>query len=128
MKIRLPLPILLATILAFSQTSQAWDALGHMIVAQIAYDQLSPEAKPKFDTAAAEFSKEKAGDRSVADAAYCPASSGCWMDDIRSLPDKYSQLSPWHYVELPFNEDGTPQPGMNRGDRLQSDRGHGLHI
>ena len=102
--------ILFLTLLAFSQTSPAWDALGHMIVAQIAYDQLSAEAKRKFDTAAAEFSKEKAGDRSVADAAYCPATSGCWMDDIRSLPDKYSQFSPWHYVDLPFNADGSPVP------------------
>jgi hypothetical protein len=110
MKTRLSLKILLVTLFAFSQTSQAWDALGHMIVAQIAYDQLSPEAKQKFDEAAAEFSKEKAGDRAVADAAYCPASSGCWMDDIRSLPDKYSHFAPWHYVELPFNDDGTPQP------------------
>jgi len=53
MRSRLFLPILLA-VFAFSQASQAWDALGHMIVAQIAYDQLSPEAKRKFD-AAAEF-------------------------------------------------------------------------
>lgn len=88
---------------------RAWDSLGHMIVGQIAYEHLNPAAKTAVDEALARFNEAKRDDFSPPDAPYNAMTSGCWMDDVRALPDKYN-FGPWHYVNLPFNREGLPVP------------------
>lgn len=79
----------------------AWNALGHRLAAQIAYDHLTDEAKTKFNQLNHEL-----------DVVYSPRSftnAAVWLDAI-----KYDNHIPWfhtmHYVDKFFSDDGTPLP------------------
>ena len=79
----------------------AWNALGHRLSAQIAYDHLTEEAKSKFNQINHEL-----------DIAYSPRSftgAAPWLDSI-----KYEDHIPWfhtmHYVDRFFSDDGTALP------------------
>ena len=110
--IRPPLLALgLAAILSIS-SALAWDPLGHMLVGQIAYDNLTPVAKTGVDAAIARFNaKDKP------DAPYNFVTAACWMDDIRSRPEMKG-YAVWHYVNLPFTEDGLPIPDPGAGPNV----------
>lgn len=95
----------------------AWDSLGHMITAQIAWEELTPEAKAGVEASLARFNKAKAGDRKGEDAPYDFITAACWMDDIRSLRGQYS-FGPWHYVTLPFTLEGLPVPPPEDGPNV----------
>jgi hypothetical protein len=95
---RLSLLGLVAALLA--QPARAWDPPGHMLVAQIACDQLKPTTKSALDAALARFNQKEHGNYDIVTAA-------CWMDDIRSRTKDYNL---WHYVDLPFTPDGHPFP------------------
>ncbi len=86
--------------LTLASSAFAWDPLGHMLIAQIAEDQLTPEAKTKVAEAMAEFNKKEGAD-------YDFVSAACWMDDIRARTRQYNS---WHFVNLPFTKAGTPVP------------------
>jgi hypothetical protein len=99
---------LAALALCISQ-ARAWDPLGHMLVGQIAYDNLTPEAKTRIDELIARFNaKDKP------DAPYTFVTAPCWMDDIRSRP-AMKPFGVWHYVNLPFTAEGTPIPDPSAG-------------
>ena len=93
---------------AFS-AAQAWDSLGHMLITQIASGQLTPQAKAAVEESMARFNAAKKGEFSSDDASYDFVTAACWMDDIRALRDKYD-FGKWHYINLPFNEEGAPAP------------------
>jgi hypothetical protein len=95
--------------LLHASPARAWDSLGHMIIAQIAGDQLTPEARAAIDQAMARFNEAKKGEFTSDDATYDMVTASCWMDDIRALREKYD-FGKWHYINLPFNEEGTPAP------------------
>lgn len=95
--------VLLAALLAAFAPLQAWDPVGHMLAAQIAYDRLTPEAKTAVDQALAEFNQKN-------QTTYTFVTAACWMDDIRSVP-LGKEYAPWHYVNLPFVPDVAPEPG-----------------
>lgn len=78
----------------------AWDPIGHMLVTQSAYNQLTPEAKAAVDKGVAEFNKKNNSD-------YTFVTAGCWMDDIRGTQKEYA---PWHFIDLPYNREGDPFP------------------
>lgn len=80
--------------------AQAWDPIGHMLVTQSAYGQLTPSARAAVDLSLAEFNKKQ-------NAAYTFVTAGCWMDDIRGTHKEYA---PWHYIELPYTREGEPFP------------------
>lgn len=80
--------------------ARAWDAVGHMIVCQIAYDNLTPAAKQHVDAALARFNAAEKSE-------YTPVIAGTWMDDIRGKTREYN---PWHYINLPYNLTGDPFP------------------
>jgi hypothetical protein len=101
--------LLLLVLLLAAPSARAWDSLGHMIVGQIAYEQLTPAAKAAVDEALVRFNEAKRADFTPPDVPYSAMTAGCWMDDIRALPDKY-EFGPWHYVNLPFNREGLPVP------------------
>ena len=78
----------------------AWNALGHRLVAQIAYDYLTPHARQIFD----QYNQSM-------DKVYKPqtfANAAVWLDTLR-----YQEIN-WfvtmHYVDLPFSDDATPLP------------------
>jgi hypothetical protein len=80
----------------------AWNAEGHMVVAQIAYNHLSPEVRDKCEALiAVSLSYGSTANNTFVTAA-------CWADDYKS------QLGTaiWHYIDLPFSLDGTPTSGV----------------
>lgn len=86
------LTLTLTLSLFFSTTILAWNSTGHRIIAQIAYDQLTPPAKQKIDTlTAVMFHSKYPEDR------FLRAST--WPDQIKS---KTTQYNSWHYINLPY--------------------------
>lgn len=97
--------------------ARGWDSLGHMIVTQIAWDDLTPEAKAAVESSLARFNAAKAADFGPSKTGYDFVTAACWMDDIRALRDRYD-FGPWHYVNLPFTPDGLPVPSEAEGPNV----------
>lgn len=96
-------------LLAIAPRAPAWDSLGHMLAAQIAWNQLTPKAREALTEAVIRFNASKKGDWPDDQASYDAVTVSCWMDDIRSFPEKYN-FGKWHYINLPFTHDGLPFP------------------
>ena len=81
--------------------AQAWDAGGHMLTAEIAWQRLRPEVRTKVSALTAQLPNDY-NEKEPYNFITAPA----WMDDMRSMP-KY----PWsklHYVTLEYTHSGTP--------------------
>ena len=89
-----PILYILACFFAFSLTVYSWDDGGHMAVAQLAYDQLTPAEQRKLDGLLTGL--DRTGQT------YNAVSAACWMDDVRGDTNLYHD---WHFVDIPF--DGT---------------------
>lgn len=84
-----------------AQASFAWDAVGHFIVAQIAYDRLTPTAKAQSER----LIKVLLTDPDVTalpekERDYNFITAAAWQDDIRTLDRKWSS---WHFIDLPID-------------------------
>ncbi|MGQ3891144.1 S1/P1 nuclease [Legionella sp. CNM-4043-24] len=81
--------------------TQAWNSLGHRLVAQIAYDNLSPEARDLFNRYNRYIDNQgsKQGPRTL-------VASASWLDTLRQ-PDQLWMQS-MHYINIPFSRDNTP--------------------
>src|SRR5688572_19125181 len=82
---RLPLPALL--VLLIPSLCFAWGGEGHQLIALIAEDQLTPQAKAAV--------KELLGDGNISDAEVVN-----WADEIRR---ERRETASWHYVNIPHN-------------------------
>jgi len=84
------------------QTLQAWNAEGHMVVAQIAYNHLNPVAKARCDALISiSLTNTTASTASFVTAA-------CWADDNKTALG----TGIWHYIDLPISLDGTSTSGV----------------
>jgi len=94
----------LALTLLFSSCAYAWNATGHHIVAQIAYDNLSPKVKRQVNAMNRAFSPRSHSAKFVWAAS--------WADRLRGGP--YKIYENWHYIDVPYTTDGSPvdQPVM----------------
>lgn len=81
-----------------------WNAIGHELVAQIAYDHLTPVAKIKAHHYLRAFGHMDPRARN-----FLRAST--WPDVIKS--DDIEVFNDWHYIDLPFSPDGTPLPSVD---------------
>lgn len=98
--------------LAAPHTS-AWNGTGHMVVASIAYDHLTPQAKAGVDALLARhrdyglwMREMPVGYTDKGRWAFLKAST--WPDDVRKTPDDHPS---WHYINLPIIAPGyTPDP------------------
>ncbi len=90
----------LAVLACWVSNASAWDAFGHMLVGQVAYEHLTPQAKAGVEKSLAAFNAKNGTD-------YTFVTMGCWMDDIRGKTKKYTT---WHYIELPGNLEAEPFP------------------
>ncbi len=108
MNARAPIAVALFALLPAAST-QAWDAAGHMLVCQVAWEVSSPEVREKVSALVADLDN-----RFNAGQPYNFTTIGCWMDDLRSLPRKDYAWSKWHYVDAPKTDDGAsfklPEP------------------
>jgi hypothetical protein len=80
--------------------THAWNALGHEIVAQIAYDQLTPKMKRTLNR------YNRSLDQIYLAQNWLKAS--VWLDNVRCL--KNGTFNAMHYIDLGYSEDGTPLP------------------
>ncbi len=101
---------------------QAWNATGHRIVAAIAYDHLTPQAKARVDELLKQhpdFGKLTPRDAFLEAAVWPDAIKG----DSRFYDEMFADSKPtpllpgypsmarhtnWHYIDIPFSPDGTP--------------------
>ena len=91
----------------------AWNGTGHMTVADIAYDHLTPKTKAAVDALLQKhrdyglwMREMPAGDTDKGRFAFMKAAT--WPDDIRGTPDSRPI---WHYIDLPVIAPGyTPAP------------------
>ena len=74
------------TVLCVSVLLVSWGRTGHRVVARIAEDHLSPDAR--------EAVRALLGDTTLDEIS-------SWADDVRNLPE-YKQTEPWHYIDLPL--------------------------
>jgi len=77
-----------------------WNAVGHRLIATIAYNHMTPHAKQTFN-----------GYNEALDQVYKPqgfVDAAVWLDSLRY--QDISWFSAMHYVDFPFSEDGTPLP------------------
>jgi hypothetical protein len=94
--------IILCACLCLSRPALAWNAEGHMVVAQIAYNHLDSEVKAKCDALIAvplTFSNTKSTNFVTA---------AVWADDFKSSLGTGTS----HYIDLLFSLDGTPTNGV----------------
>lgn len=77
----------------------SWNAMGHMVIANIAYEQLRPEVREKVDKLVGNLNTEYPEMSSFLNLAY-------WPDAIRS--QHIETFTHWHFIDLPYNPDGTP--------------------
>jgi hypothetical protein len=80
----------------------AWDATGHMLVSEIAWQNTKPEARAKVTELVS-----KLDNRFNAHNTYNFVTAACWMDDIRA--DRATNVwSAWHYVDIEHTEAADP--------------------
>ena len=91
-------------ILVTPPLSWGWGPGGHMMTASIAYKRLNPRARAKVNELLA---LEIPPEIEIKSPDFINASH--WADDIKGDP-AYKFLDPFHYINLPFTDDGTPLP------------------
>lgn len=84
--------------LTFAFQALAWNALGHQLIAQIAYDNLSSKAREKIEYYNQVMNR--IGRRQSV------VSAASWMDTLRINNDLW--LEECHYINQPFSRDNTP--------------------
>ena len=122
-------------------TAQAWWDAGHMQIAAVAYQNLTPQAKERADALLRlnpDYAKWTAGAPDDATAKqWAFAHAATWADDIKLRPYGYTrdaaasatagqnigyadrnQHDYWHYKDVPFSPDGTPLLPSNPVDAV----------
>ena len=88
--------------LGLSAGARAWNAEGHMIVAQIAYNHLDAAVKIRCDALIAVTLTN------VTTLNNTFVTAACWADDNKTPLG----TGIWHYIDLPFSLDGTSTNGV----------------
>lgn len=90
----------LALLLAAAH-AHAWDAGGHMLVGQIAWELSTPRVRAAVEEMVATLDSRYNDGQP-----YNFTTVSCWMDDLRALPKKEYPWSTWHYVDSDKTDDG----------------------
>ena len=78
----------------------SWNALGHRLIAQIAYDKITPHTRQVLN----QYNQSL-------DKIYKPqglVESAVWLDMLRY--QGISWYAPMHYIDIPFSDDASPLP------------------
>jgi hypothetical protein len=89
--------------LGLLSSARAWNAEGHLVVAQIAYNHLTPAVKARCDALIA----TPVVYASSLNNNFVTAS--VWADDLKSSTNAWNN---WHFINIPFSLDGTPTNGF----------------
>ena len=98
MKIRFAVVFAFAILVGGWQPAEAWNATGHMVVAQIAQDRLSQTTQARCT----ELLLINALPTETRNPAALFLSAACWADDSKNPADVEM-----HFISLPFTTDGT---------------------
>lgn len=91
---------IIASSLAFATVSAySWNPLAHMVIANIAYETLTPKAKSTVDDLVNTIKKE------YPDLTSYELLAG-WPDTLHG--QRIEAFSHWHYIDVAFTNDGTP--------------------
>lgn len=90
----------LGALLLISQSGWCWGTQGHMIVAQIAEDNLTPNAKRAVTKLLPGLSLAEVAN---------------WADSIKGDPE-WAHTKPWHFADIPDDEDYGTAPQSQEGD------------
>jgi hypothetical protein len=93
--------------MGLSANVYAWNALGHMIIANIAYQHVTPSVRAKLDKMVSVFAQENPQDSSLTKMA-------TWPDAIRG--EKVELFTHWHYIDIATSSDGTPLKNLEDTD------------
>lgn len=88
--------ILILFCMAQTLPACAWYASGHRLVAQIAYDHMTPKARKQF----IHYNQQL-------DSHFRPqlfVNAAAWMDSLRYMQNKW--LMNYHYIDIPYTVDG----------------------
>lgn len=82
----------------------AWDAIGHRVIAEIAYDHLTPSAQD-----AANDLIDRLSDQYPQSSTFQTASA--WADYLRH--DDVDAFNSWHFINIPYSPDDTALPNID---------------
>ncbi|HHF7375306.1 S1/P1 nuclease [Legionella bozemanae] len=91
-------------------SSYAWNAAGHKVVAQIAYDNLSPSARTMC------YKYLRSRSQNTPNSSF--VSSSTWMDEIRWREVYWYDVM--HYIDIPFSSDGTHLPPIESTNAVKT--------
>jgi len=77
----------------------AWDSTGHMLVGEIAYEQVRPDVRARVDALVRTLDNRYNNHKP-----YNFVTAGCYMDDMRA--EKGYPYSAWHYMDVNYTPDG----------------------
>jgi hypothetical protein len=94
-------------LLSTSTPAYCWDKYAHILIAEIAYEHMTPAARRAVDSILADLRRDPHVDG--LEAKYKPyniVTVSAWMDDMRmskfdTAPGHTSEFNTWHYVDLP---------------------------
>lgn len=95
---KLSLKFIIIFLLILPLNVYAWDGMGHRIIAQIAYDNLTPAARN-----AANDLIDRLSDQYPQSSTFQTAAE--WADFLRH--DNVNAFDSWHYINYPYSIDGT---------------------
>jgi hypothetical protein len=87
-----------------TRSTLAWDDGGHMLVAQIAYSQMSSVAKAKANALLKELPDVRQSTPNSKPRPYDFITAACWMDDFKSS-SQFNGFRTWHYINPPPDGD-----------------------
>lgn len=88
------------TLFLFSIPSFSWCALGHKLIGQIAYDNLTPQARRYYAHLNQNLNQNQQR--------YTLIAAAVWMDTL--FDPHYLAFKPMHYIDIPESIDGTQKP------------------
>jgi len=102
------LSILVIALILSPTTALAWSPTVHMVVAQIAFENLNKQARERVNQLARRVQ--------LAEMNYEFVTVACWMDDIKGFP-MFEPMREWHYINRRFIVSGSvpdvPPPPVN---------------
>ena len=116
--------VILGLIAVASTPAYCWDKYGHMLIAEVAYESMTPATRTKVDsilsTLAADPHVSGLEDKYKP---YNAVTVAAWMDDMRmsridTSAGHTADFNTWHYVDLP---DGSMTPADVRAQFDKTD-------
>lgn len=89
-----------------AQAAQAWDSTGHLLVDEIACENVKPAVRARVDALVRTLDNQFNARRP-----YHFITAGCYMDDMRAAPG--SAYAKWHFIDVNYTPDGSgySEPG-----------------